>query len=55
VDPSTLPDSAKVTHINLNDGTCAGLLLPSEKVRLVVSAVFCLVSIPAAVPGACVR
>jgi carbamoyl-phosphate synthase small subunit len=31
VDPATLPDSAKVTHINLNDGTCAGLLLPSQK------------------------
>ncbi len=33
VDPSTLPDDVRVTHINLNDGTCAGLLLPSKKVR----------------------
>ena len=24
VDPSTLPKGVEVTHINLNDGTCAG-------------------------------
>ena len=33
VDPATLPDSANVSHINLNDGTCAGLLLPTQKAR----------------------
>ena len=27
VDPSTLPDSAEMTHINLNDNTCAGIAL----------------------------
>eukprot|EP00884_Botryococcus_braunii_P023075 jgi/Botrbrau1/9451/Bobra.0252s0072.1 len=26
VDTATLPDTVEVTHINLNDGTCAGLL-----------------------------
>jgi carbamoyl-phosphate synthase small subunit len=31
VDPATLPDGANVSHINLNDGTCAGLLLPTQK------------------------
>jgi carbamoyl-phosphate synthase small subunit len=29
VDASTLPASAEVTHINLNDDTCAGIALPS--------------------------
>jgi carbamoylphosphate synthase small subunit len=33
VDPATLPDGANVSHINLNDGTCAGLLLPTQKAR----------------------
>lgn len=32
MDIATLPDGASVSHINLNDGTCAGLLLPTEKV-----------------------
>jgi len=31
VDPSTLPPEAEVSHINLNDGTCAGLVVPSMK------------------------
>ena len=31
VDPATLPSDVEVTHINLNDGTCAGLLCSSKK------------------------
>mmetsp|Transcript_13010 Transcript_13010/g.24832 ORF Transcript_13010/g.24832 Transcript_13010/m.24832 type:complete len:463 (+) Transcript_13010:109-1497(+) len=31
VDPSTLPEGVQVTHINLNDGTCAGMSFPSKK------------------------
>ena len=31
VDPSTLPEGVEVTHINLNDGTCAGLVAPASK------------------------
>jgi carbamoyl-phosphate synthase small subunit len=31
VDPQTLPSDVEVTHINLNDGTCAGMLWPSKK------------------------
>jgi carbamoyl-phosphate synthase small subunit len=31
VDPATLPPEAVVTHINLNDNTCAGLEVPSLK------------------------
>ena len=30
VDPASLPTGANVTHINLNDGTCAGLLVPAS-------------------------
>lgn len=26
VDTATLPETVEVTHVNLNDGTCAGLL-----------------------------
>lgn len=26
IDPASLPDSVRVTHINLNDGTCAGMV-----------------------------
>eukprot|EP00210_Caulerpa_lentillifera_P003265 g3116.t1 len=26
VDPTTLPEGVQVTHVNLNDGTCAGML-----------------------------
>lgn len=31
VDPDTLPEGVEVTHINLNDGTCAGLVFPAMK------------------------
>ena len=31
VDPATLPEGVEVTHINLNDGTCAGLTYPALK------------------------
>ena len=31
VDPASLPADVEVTHINLNDGTCAGLLCTSKK------------------------
>lgn len=30
VDPSTLPDWAEMTHVNLNDHTCAGINLPQH-------------------------
>lgn len=30
VDPSTLPKDVDVTHINLNDGTCAGMICKSK-------------------------
>ncbi|KAL1290844.1 hypothetical protein HN51_059381 [Arachis hypogaea] len=32
VDPATLPKGVEVTHINLNDGSCAGLAFPSQRV-----------------------
>ena len=31
VDPASLPEGVEVTHVNLNDGTCAGLLCPEKK------------------------
>ena len=31
VDPSTLPEGVEVTHINLNDGTCAGMVYPAKR------------------------
>ena len=31
VDPASLPADVEVTHINLNDGTCAGLLCTPKK------------------------
>ena len=31
VDPSSLPDSVKLTHVNLNDGCCEGISVPSLK------------------------
>lgn len=31
VDPDTLPQEVEVSHVNLNDGTCAGMLFPSKK------------------------
>jgi len=36
VDPASLPADAQVTHINLNDGTCAGLLIPTKKVLMAI-------------------
>jgi len=35
VDPDTLPADVDVSHINLNDGTCAGLLAPSMQVMTI--------------------
>lgn len=32
VDPASLPAGVEVTHINLNDGSCAGLAFPSLKI-----------------------
>ncbi|KAK1586640.1 hypothetical protein Q3G72_004517 [Acer saccharum] len=32
VDPATLPKGVEVTHVNLNDGTCAGLTYPALNV-----------------------
>ncbi|XWS33199.1 hypothetical protein CRYUN_Cryun22dG0058800 [Craigia yunnanensis] len=29
VDPASLPDGVEVTHVNLNDGSCAGLAYPA--------------------------
>lgn len=37
VDPATLPPEAEVSLINLNDGTCAGLLHPGLKAMTVQS------------------
>lgn len=31
VDPATLPPGVEVTHINLNDGTCAGMVYAEKK------------------------
>ncbi len=31
VDPDMLPSDVEVTHINLNDGTCAGILCSGKK------------------------
>lgn len=31
VDPASLPEGVEVTHINLNDGSCAGLAFPALK------------------------
>ncbi|KAJ7956972.1 Carbamoyl-phosphate synthase small chain [Quillaja saponaria] len=32
VDPASLPEGVEVTHINLNDGSCAGLAYPAQKI-----------------------
>ncbi|MED6167435.1 hypothetical protein PIB30_002920 [Stylosanthes scabra] len=32
VDPATLPEGVEVTHINLNDGSCAGLAFPTQRI-----------------------
>jgi len=31
VDPESLPDGAAVTHVNLNDGCCEGLVVPEQR------------------------
>lgn len=31
VDPESLPEGVQVTHINLNDQSCAGLVFPEMK------------------------
>jgi Glutamine amidotransferase class-I len=31
VDPASLPEGVEVTHINLNDGTCAGMLYAAKR------------------------
>lgn len=31
VDPTTLPEDVEVTHINLNDGTCAGMVYAGKR------------------------
>ena len=31
VDPQTLPEGVEVTHINLNDGTCAGMVYTEKR------------------------
>eukprot|EP01025_Chloroclados_australasicus_P025522 TRINITY_DN2547_c0_g1_i1.p1 TRINITY_DN2547_c0_g1~~TRINITY_DN2547_c0_g1_i1.p1 ORF type:complete len:408 (-),score=44.16 TRINITY_DN2547_c0_g1_i1:174-1397(-) len=30
IDPATLPEGVKISHINLNDGTCAGMRFPEQ-------------------------
>jgi carbamoyl-phosphate synthase small subunit len=35
VDPATLPKEVKVSHINLNDGTCAGMVY-KEKMAMTI-------------------
>jgi len=32
VDPASLPEGVEVTHVNLNDGSCAGLAYPALNV-----------------------
>lgn len=32
IDPSSLPQGVEVTHVNLNDGTCAGMLFAEKQV-----------------------
>ncbi|WVZ23244.1 hypothetical protein V8G54_001788 [Vigna mungo] len=32
VDPATLPEGVEVTHVNLNDGSCAGLAFPAQRI-----------------------
>ncbi|KAL9240640.1 hypothetical protein vseg_014837 [Gypsophila vaccaria] len=32
VDPASLPEGVEVTHINLNDGSCAGLAFPAKNI-----------------------
>ena len=32
VDPASLPTGVEVTHVNLNDGSCAGLAYPARNI-----------------------
>jgi carbamoyl-phosphate synthase small subunit len=32
VDPASLPKGVEVTHVNLNDGSCAGLAYPARNI-----------------------
>ncbi|QCD84798.1 carbamoyl-phosphate synthase small subunit [Vigna unguiculata] len=32
VDPATLPEGVEVTHVNLNDESCAGLAFPAQRI-----------------------
>lgn len=32
VDPQSLPKGVEVTHVNLNDGSCAGLAYPAKNI-----------------------
>lgn len=32
VDSSSLPEGVEVTHVNLNDGSCAGLAYPAQNI-----------------------
>lgn len=31
MDPESLPEGVEVTHVNLNDGSCAGLAFSQQK------------------------
>ena len=31
MDPATLPEEVEITHINLNDGTCAGMVYAGKR------------------------
>jgi carbamoyl-phosphate synthase small subunit len=35
VDPDSLPAGARVTHVNLNDQTCEGFVLPESRLMAV--------------------
>ena len=35
VDPESLPDDAEITHVNLNDGTCQGFVVPGLRLMAV--------------------
>jgi carbamoyl-phosphate synthase small subunit len=31
IDPATLPEGATMSHVNLNDGCCEGLVAPEQR------------------------
>lgn len=33
VDSSTVPEGVEITHVNLNDGTCAGMVFAEKQVQ----------------------